>query len=305
MIEELLSAVRRMLGASAGAAGRSGYPVAPAAGQQDNPLCGDNTWKNTMQLRGGLLTLSNVAGDKTCTFTMNTSTGNLTVAPSGGTLNVTGGAVFSSSIQSGGQITAGTASGGPFFQVIGSLITGRNVSDQPLVRMDPNGTPPFIGMSSGAILSWSSSAATTTGTDTSASRVSAGVVGFANSTGTAGTGALCAKATQASKTGAYTTLAGDANRTFDNFGTTARVDITLIAGAAAVVGTVHRFACMDSDGIRVLPNAADVIWTPAGATTAATGYIETATLRNVVELMYMGSNIWLQTGGSGSAWTVV
>ena len=91
----------------------------------------------------------------------------------------------------------------------------------------------------------------------------------------------------------------ESGKTYTNEGVTAANYHTLPLARA---GLRYRFIVQDTDGIRVVANTGDTIRNAASVTPAA-GYVEAATIGNVIELMAINATEWITIGIVGT-WTV-
>lgn len=104
-----------------------------------------------------------------------------------------------------------------------------------------------------------------------------------------------------SKPTAYSVLATDGGKLFDNAGASARVDFTL--PSSPQVGMRLAFAVADTDGLRVIAPASHTIRFGHTLSQAA-GYIESYGVGSTCMLTYRGSNAWEVTGLPVGTWDV-
>ena len=103
------------------------------------------------------------------------------------------------------------------------------------------------------------------------------------------------------KTSAYTVLATDGGKLFDNSGASSRVDFTL--PSSPQTGMKIAFAVADTDGLRVIAPASHTIRFGHTLSQAA-GYIESYAVGSSLMLTYRGSNAWEVTGLPVGTWDV-
>ena len=104
------------------------------------------------------------------------------------------------------------------------------------------------------------------------------------------------------KTGSWSVSATESGTTFNNTGAGSRVDATLPASPGA--GAKYRFVVVAAVGIRIQTGTAVQIRNGASITTATTGYIQSTTIGDVIEVELVGST-WFVTRVIGAGWSVV
>lgn len=122
------------------------------------------------------------------------------------------------------------------------------------------------------------------------------------SNGSSGNGSLRARNYSLAKSASFSVTLLESGASYHNTGATALVVGTL--PASALSGHRARFIVTDTDGLKVATGTSEQIRYGALTTTATTGYVQSTTIGDVLEVERVGTT-WFVTSAVGLGWTVV